>query len=176
MIKETENKCSNYYCNNSSQKIAKFLDQDITFCDGCFDLYQDRRCCYFCAQVYRDDEQNFLDGMQWIQCDIQKCGRWIHIECEETSIEIQIQNKNFKYRCPWCRIKSKQKKCHKPLKQPDQDPDYQSAQKKVCLDERLMSQKPKTHFLMNYQKRMFQQCINQEDLQNDLCRLRSLVD
>ena len=39
MIKETENKCSNYYCNNTSQKIAKFLDQDISFCDGCFDLY-----------------------------------------------------------------------------------------------------------------------------------------
>ncbi|CAD8146523.1 unnamed protein product [Paramecium pentaurelia] len=186
--------CFNQYCPSSFDlKVAQFSDSTILLCGTCYELYKRRKCCYFCAQVYKDDEQNFLDGKKWVQCDNQRCGKWTHIDCEVSDIESQLQHKSFKYKCPWCRIeKDKKKKQSQPTKsiinqdqadQSDQDPEYiHSLTKKASLEESSIQQNyepwlKKNTFLEELLKKNgeFTQCINQEELQSDLIKMRTLL-
>lgn len=93
--------CFNQYCPSLCDlKEAKFSDSKILLCTQCFELYSRKKCCYFCAQVYKDDEQNFLDGKKWVQCDNGKCGKWVNFLKENFRhiliVKNQILSSNYK--------------------------------------------------------------------------------
>ncbi|CAD8140931.1 unnamed protein product [Paramecium octaurelia] len=116
-----EDECMNQYCTIESQNVypAKFSDQILFFCKECLELYTEKKCCYFCAQVYSDQNENFLDGQKWIACDQEKCDKWTHLSCEAKngihSIECLVEDMKFKYVCPWCRIEDQKQRNMKPL-------------------------------------------------------------
>lgn len=67
---EVENygECMNMFCEHTNTKIypAQFSNQTLYFCWKCAGLYEEKMCCYFCAQIYSDDKQSNLDGKDWI--------------------------------------------------------------------------------------------------------------
>ncbi|CAK75660.1 unnamed protein product (macronuclear) [Paramecium tetraurelia] len=79
--KQQEDDCMNQYCRNEQTQVwpAKFSNQTLFFCQECLNLYNEKKCCYFCAQVYSDDNQNFLDGQKWIGCDQDGCEKWFRL-------------------------------------------------------------------------------------------------
>ncbi|CAD8058684.1 unnamed protein product [Paramecium sonneborni] len=116
-----EDECMNQYCTIETQNVyaAKFSDQILFFCKECLELYTEKKCCYFCAQVYSDQNENFLDGQKWIACDQDKCDKWTHLSCEAKNgihgIESLVEDSKFKYICPWCRIEDQKLRNMKPL-------------------------------------------------------------
>ncbi|KAM3131698.1 hypothetical protein pb186bvf_016229 [Paramecium bursaria] len=108
--------CMNQFCQNENVPLfqAVFSDQTLNFCQKCHDLYISHKCCYFCAQIYSDENNTNLDGKEWVECDIDNCGKWTHVECEkrngEQNIENLLKNSKYTYQCPWCRIENQRQK------------------------------------------------------------------
>ncbi|CAD8066772.1 unnamed protein product [Paramecium sonneborni] len=117
--KQQQDDCINQYCQNDSTQVwpAKFSNQTLFFCQECLNLYNQKKCCYFCAQVYSDNNQNFLDGQKWIGCDQEGCEKWTHSQCEQkneiSEIDIFIEDSKYKYICPWCRIEDQKQRFSK---------------------------------------------------------------
>ncbi|CAD8056818.1 unnamed protein product [Paramecium primaurelia] len=114
--KQQEDDCMNQYCRNEQTQVwpAKFSNQTLYFCQECLNLYNEKKCCYFCAQVYSEDNQNFLDGQKWIGCDQDGCEKWTHLQCESkngiSQIDILVEDTKYKYICPWCRIEDQKQR------------------------------------------------------------------
>ena len=118
-------KCENKICdlkgktslklNFSKIKISKGKHKSL--CNQCMKAYKNKQYCYYCVSIYKDNSNDF-DGKDWICCDF--CDLWVkfkfnfqhHINCEKMHSNKNIdkflkQDPNYKYSCPWCRIKKK---------------------------------------------------------------------
>ena len=113
-------KCDNKLCpvifnkhNTSNIATMKSLNnKTIYLCINCFQAFQKEQYCYYCGIIYREyrGKKGFNDNKTWIGCDY--CSNWEHVKCEETkglfkNLSILIRDKQFKYRCPFCREKEK---------------------------------------------------------------------
>lgn len=110
--------CENKYCNNVilnpskiiHTKILSYKPKEIWLCESCYNAFLKNNYCYYCNTIYKDE---YSDNKSWIECDF--CHVWQHIQCEEKkgkykNIEKLINNKEFKYMCPFCRNKKDNQK------------------------------------------------------------------
>lgn len=97
-------KCLNKLCltnPNISSLWAREKVKGSFICKACLDAHNKEQFCYFCHQIYVDDETTTADDdKDWIGCD--SCGGWHHIQCED-AYGFRIVSKNAKYYCPKCR-------------------------------------------------------------------------
>ena len=113
-------KCDNKLCpvifnKHNTYNIATMKslnNRTIYLCINCFQAFQKEQYCYYCGIIYREyrGKKGFNDNKTWIGCDY--CSNWEHVKCEETkglfkNLSILIRDKQFKYRCPFCREKEK---------------------------------------------------------------------
>jgi len=48
-------------------------------CKTCFDAYKKNQYCFFCYQIFVDQETSASnDGKDWIECD--GCNRWVPLK------------------------------------------------------------------------------------------------
>ena len=78
-------------------------------CDICSLAYNKKQFCDFCKQVYFEENDQLVDGKEWIGCDNSKCKKWNHIECEvqfnnNQALNEALLNKDdtFQYFCLTC--------------------------------------------------------------------------
>lgn len=124
--------CSNKTCPISENKIlraAKVLkkvesvvlrkalfgrNDERWYCLKCLDAHDDSLFCYYCGQIYFNDEEDLEDdGKAWICCD--DCHKWIHLDCDivkgkNTELQKHFKDDHFYYKCPECKIPGGKKK------------------------------------------------------------------
>lgn len=118
-------KCQNIMCavNVETKKdlyLARFSHSNsykcetLNLCKKCFKAYEMENYCFYCNAIYRDFQFNeqYFDNKKWILCEY--CDRWQHIKCEEKkgvfkNLEKLINDKEFKYICPFCRSQNSNK-------------------------------------------------------------------
>ena len=119
-------KCQNMICavNVETKKdlvLAKFNHsnsykcENLNLCGKCFEAFELENYCYYCNTIYRDFQFNeqYYDSKKWIMCEY--CDRWQHMKCEEKkgvfkNLEKLINDKDFKYICPFCRLQNSSSK------------------------------------------------------------------
>ena len=120
--------CFNKYCQtdpNNASLWSKTKIENNFVCKMCEEGWKREQFCYFCKQIYVDNDVYCADDRSWIDCD--HCGRWVcislllftdsheqtHIECEELVVQKQINDSQERgedscpYSCPSCRAKGK---------------------------------------------------------------------
>lgn len=86
---------------------AKEKVNSSAICKVCYSAFSQGHFCYFCSQIYLDDEVlTYSDDKDWISCDT--CGCWNHMQCEakhgiKNIFVILQKDKKTKYYCPKCR-------------------------------------------------------------------------
>jgi len=62
---------------NISSLWAREKIKGSFICKTCLDAFNKEQFCYFCQQIYVDDDTTTADDdKDWIGCD--SCGGWVH--------------------------------------------------------------------------------------------------
>jgi PHD - plant homeodomain finger protein len=73
--------------------------------------YNKKQFCDFCKQVYFEENDQLVDGKEWIGCDHERCKKWNHVDCEiilnnnlalKEALEKEKEDDTFKYFCLQC--------------------------------------------------------------------------
>lgn len=77
--------CGNKFCKTDlaswNSKFTRVKSENNTYmmlCTNCAKAHRKGQYCYFCKQIYLDNDD---DGKDWIQCDF--CKKWVILLCFE---------------------------------------------------------------------------------------------
>ena len=93
MIKKRKPKqCLNVLCQTNPDDSSLWSKQKVmnsTICKACFDAFKSDQYCFFCYQIYLDQETSASnDGKGWIGCD--GCSRWVITNLISSLIFVRI--------------------------------------------------------------------------------------
>ncbi len=104
--------CPKQYVSDGSEPAGfwqrkKYANNKLFWlCDACSSAYNKKQFCDFCKQVYVEENDQLVDGKEWIGCDHERCKKWNHIDCEvllnnnvALKEALEKEDDTFKYFC-----------------------------------------------------------------------------
>jgi hypothetical protein len=95
--------CGNVKCRTSTSPLWRkgwpTENGNVILCNKCGLLYRKQHYCFYCYQIYRENEINASVHEKWLTC--QRCNRAVHENCEKRAG--YLIEPNSKYFCPDCR-------------------------------------------------------------------------